>query len=53
MNKIFHYVLTIDCDIWEPHKAQSIKEIDELLHKLKTRALLGSCGNVKTRIEEK
>ncbi len=52
MNKILHYQLTIDLDLWEPKKKLGIDQIDEFVLKLKKGELLGSAGNVKTVIRE-
>ncbi len=52
MNKILHYQLTIDLDVWEPKKKETIAQLDEFMLKLKKGELLGSAGNVKTVIRD-
>lgn len=52
MNKILHYQLTIDLDVWEPKKKRAVDEIDDFVLRLKKGDLLGSAGNVKTVIRE-
>lgn len=52
MNKILHYTLTIDLDVWEPKKKKAIDELDDFVMRIKRGELLGSAGNVKTVIRE-
>ena len=50
--EVKHWTVTLDFDVWYPHKSTSIKELDELIGKLKRKELLHSCGNVKATIRE-
>lgn len=52
MNEIRHMTLSIDLDIWQPKSKQAMKDIDELVFKLKEGKLLGNCGNVKLTMRE-
>lgn len=46
-NEIRHCQITIDLDIWHPHKRQVDDEIDDLIGQLKEKKLLHHAGNVK------
>lgn len=50
LNKILHYKMTIEFDIWECKKQHTLAEMDSLMLDLKQGKILGSAGNVKTLI---
>lgn len=51
-NRISHHRLTIEFDVWEPKIAKFEKDLDSLVMAFKTGQLLGSVGNLRSRVEE-
>ncbi len=52
MNELKQYRLIIEYFTWEPMQKAADRELDDVIAKIRTKELLGHCGNVKTRIEE-